>query len=105
MRIAPRVVSTVFQPNGEAHQSVPYSAPDDKALLVFLQDPTNPRPSPTVYVTGEFECVAIVMKQGAECETVVLVPGYYDIEGERESVPRIGLQIEEGRTYFVRTRR
>jgi len=87
-------------PCAEADGKSPFLAPDDQALLVFIQnEPPDYVMEYTVYDPDKL-CVAMVA--GREAAVVAMSPGKHTLYIASFDNHRIDVDLAPGRTYFVR---
>lgn len=77
-----------------------FIAPEDQALVVFIQNVREDETMKFVVFEADRTCIAEV--GGRQAEVVPMKPGTYTFYTTGYSTERIELHLEAGRTYFVR---
>ncbi|MGB8222546.1 MAG: hypothetical protein WCF10_08155 [Polyangiales bacterium] len=83
-----------------ADEPSPFVAPDGEALVVFIQNDRDDRKMTFLVFVPSTECVAEL--SGREAELVPMAPGKYSFFVGGYDTRRIEIDLEAGRTYFIR---
>jgi len=83
-----------------ADEPSPFVAPDGEALVVFIQNERDDRKMTFLVFVPSTECVASL--SGREAEVVPMTPGKYSFYVAGYDTRRIEIDLEAGRTYFIR---
>jgi hypothetical protein len=83
-----------------ADEPSPFVAPDGEALVVFIQNDRDDRKMTFLVFVPSTECVAELT--GREAELVPMSPGKYSFFVAGYDTRRIEIDLEAGRTYFIR---
>lgn len=94
------VVSTLDARPAHARDWSEFAAPEDKALLVFIQNVYEDRTMTFVVFRADRQCVAEV--GGRQARLVPMEPGEHTLYVTGYGTERIELHLEAARTYFVR---
>ena len=83
-----------------AYDKSAFVAPAEEALVVFIQNLREDRNMSYLVFDANKECVAEV--GGREAEVIAMKPAYYTLYVAGYNNHRIDLDLEAGRTYFIR---
>jgi hypothetical protein len=90
------------QPAARAAEKSPYIAPKGKALVVFVRDRFGSRKHSMLIVNEDRDCIALIRGDKDASELVPMEPGKHTLYAWMGVIQRIDVELEAGRTYFVR---
>lgn len=97
------IVAAFAEPlTARAAEKSPYIAPKDKALVVFVRDRFSSRKATMLILNGDRDCIAVIRGDKDASELVPMEPGKHTLYAWMGIIQRIDLEVEPGRTYFVR---
>ena len=96
------LIALVFaQPqSAAAYENADFVAPENKALVVFIQNLYEDRAESFIVFDADKQCVAEV--GGRQAEVIPMKPGQYTLYVASFRNQRIDIDLAAGRTYFIR---
>jgi hypothetical protein len=85
-----------------AAEKSPYLAPKDKALVVFVRDRFRSRKISMIIINEKRQCIAFIAGDKDASELIPMEPGKHTLYALIGVIQRVDLEVEVGRTYFVR---
>ena len=98
--VALSVLTLASPPSAAAYDNADFVAPENEALLVFIQNLYEDRTESFIVFDVDKQCVAEV--GGRQAEVIPMKPGKHTLYIASFRNQRIDIDLAAGRTYFIR---